>query len=108
MIKNLFNGNNKKGWELIQRTPNNWTTGPLEALGFALNIARLYDSEMMVAVLEDMVIDNYFRKVVATGCLDISPSEWYKCIKEPFRTVEERDKRIRIYSQNQLPEFLKQ
>ena len=115
MSKTLFHGNNQKWIDEFYvgfpHIPDNWTTGPSEAMNMAWNIARKFDSRMVVLAYPDAPTDEvHFKKDPTCGSGYgndlVFPTQWHRCIKQPFKTYDDKSANIEMYNQDDLEAFL--
>jgi hypothetical protein len=108
LTKTLYNGNNEAWFERFcqkyNRLPRNWTTDPVHALEYAYERAKEFGSAMLVLVLPDAEIDGVHFKESETN----TGGKWFTCITSCglFKTTEDRDRKLRVYTERELAKFL--
>ncbi len=109
----LYNGNNEKYFNEIIKDfnilPEYWTTGPLDSLVHAFSSAKRHNSQMLIFVLEDINIEDNFIEDIEIGGLYDFKIKWYQLFKRKniFKSIEERDKKLKGYKERDLEDFLK-
>ena len=91
--------------------PNNWTTGPIQAIFFAYSYHLSDMSDMLIWVIPQW--DNvHFRKVAEkmdkpiAGIVDAPSPDWYSCILNPFDSQQEREQGVKLYQESDLERYI--
>lgn len=108
--KPLFHGTNKRHWDELSDTiymPHYWTDSPLESLDHSLNSSKRHDSRMLVVCIPESSEEYFKLHDRQMTYFPETNAKWYETIKSPWDSVEEKNKTIEVYRENNLDELVK-
>ncbi|MFH1001072.1 MAG: hypothetical protein V1783_09555 [Bacteroidota bacterium] len=113
----LFHGMTEKQYEENHSRnysiPNLWTTGPIQAFVYSL-VYRIDDRAGILIWAINEWTESNFKKTSELvdkpifGLRDVPVPDWYSCILNPFNSQEDRDSKIKKYSEKDLEEYVRQ